>query len=64
MLALNNIILTINFWLLTLTSNVTLTSGVKERKQRSQHIIEPDPSNNYKTKKNFIGSYTKVNPNF
>ena len=40
---------------------VTLTSDVKQRKQRSQHN-RPNPNNRYKTKKNFTGFYTEVNP--
>lgn len=26
-------------------------------------MIDPSPNNNYKTKKNFRGSYTEANPN-
>ena len=40
---------------------MTLTSDVKQRKQRSQHN-SPNPNNSYKTKKNFTGFYTEVNP--
>ena len=40
---------------------MTLTSDVKDRKQRSQHN-RPNLNNNYKTKKNFAGFYTEVNP--
>ena len=40
---------------------MTLTSDVKQRKQRSQHN-RPNPNNGYKTKKNFTGFYTEVNP--
>ena len=40
---------------------MTLTSDVKQRKQRSQHN-SPNPNNSYKTKKKFTGFYTKVNP--
>ena len=35
----------------------------KERKQGSQHN-RPNPNNSYKTKKNFTGFYTEVNPSF
>ena len=40
---------------------MTLTSDAKQRKQRSQHN-SPNPNNSYKTKKNFTGFYTEVNP--
>ena len=41
---------------------MTLTSDLKERKQGSQHN-RPNLNNSYKTKKNFTGFYTEVNPN-
>ena len=37
-----------------------LTSDVEEYKE--VNIIDPNPNNSYKTKKNFTGSYTEVNP--
>ena len=39
------------------------TSDVEKRKQRSQNNMENE-HNSDKTKKNFTGSYTKVNPDF
>ena len=39
-----------------------LTSDVKQ-KNKEVNIIDPNPNNSYKTKKNFTGSYTEVNPN-
>ena len=32
------------------------------KKHKEVKIIDPNPNNNYKTKKNFKGSYSEVNP--
>ena len=40
---------------------MTLTSDVKQRKQRSQHS-RPNPNHSYKTKNKFTGFHTEVNP--
>ena len=43
---------------------MTLTSDIKQRnKYKEVSIIDPNPNNSYKTKKNFTGFYTEVNPN-
>lgn len=43
-----------------------LTSHVKQpqknKNKTSKVIIDRNPNNSYKTKKNFTGSYTEVNP--
>ena len=42
---------------------VTFTSDVEQRKQRSQNNRKNEHKRE-KTKKNFTGSYTEVNPNY
>ena len=39
-----------------------LTSEVKHKKNKEVNIIDPNPNNNYKTKKHFADFYTEVIP--
>ena len=35
-----------------------------KKKKKEFNIMNPNPNNSHKTKKNFIGYYTEVNPKF
>ena len=35
-----------------------------DNENKEVNIIDPNPNNNYETKKNFTGFYTEVNPKF
>ena len=35
---------------------------MQNKQNKEVNIIDPNPNNSYKTKKNFTGFYTEVNP--
>jgi len=48
-------------WLILVVRTCNTHSDVKQ-KNKEVKITDPNPNNSYKTKKNFTGSYSEVNP--